>query len=178
MFHFHIATLVACRQEQGGTRGKENEVGGGKKGRKEELRTPLQASEQVWTAAARVEPALRSAYSVKRYSLHGLLQRCSDTTSVTELHWMIVKVYLYYYYYFLELLQGGTGDWEYCSVSPWHWLWHWELGAGYATGGKVGSGRLWPGARSRDPQVRWGWGGEMVDCTGLCGNLCVCCTMI
>ena len=26
-------------------------------------------------------------------------------------------------------------------------------GAGYATGGKVGGGRLWPGARSRDPQV-------------------------
>lgn len=39
-----------------------------------------------------------------------------------------------------------------------------RAGAGHATGGKVGSGRLWPGARSRDPQVR-GCGEMRCTCT-------------
>lgn len=48
MFQLSMVIWVACREELGGTRGKEIEVGR-ENIRKGELMTPLQASEQVWT---------------------------------------------------------------------------------------------------------------------------------
>ena len=84
-----MVTWVARRQEQGGTRGKENEVE--KKSRKGELRTPLQASEQVWTVQLLACVQLGSL-GKQKLRLHRLLQGCRDGSSLIELQRMIVEL--------------------------------------------------------------------------------------
>lgn len=112
----------------------EKKKGGG------ELRTPLQASEQVWTAAAGAQSTLSKAAS-------GI-----GTSSPAEMHkhWAIVNNLGSCLVFFFPSCDTGH---RWLAVLLVVQTLHGELSAGYATGEKVESGRLWPGARSRE--VRW-----------------------
>lgn len=133
-------------QQQGGTTGKENEV---KKGsRKGELRTPLQASEQVWTVLLLLEFSPRWAAlprdSEIAFTSDGPPPGCSNRIWAFELHWIA-------FYLFWSCDFGRRDcDSRLCGQNTARR----SRAGGYATGGKVGSGRLQSGARRRDPQVR------------------------
>lgn len=96
MFQLRMVTRVACRQGQGGTRGRENEVGGGGEAERERSGLPFRHPNKsgLFFCAARVQPTLSEAASGIRNSLSSLdslslLQGCTDSTSVIELQWMI-----------------------------------------------------------------------------------------
>lgn len=91
MFQLHMVTLVACRQEQGGTRGKENEVE--KKSRKGELRTPLQASEQVWTVQLLLVFS-SAASGIRNSVLQTPAGMPRQELTYWAIQWMIVELYI------------------------------------------------------------------------------------
>lgn len=159
-----VDACVAERQEQGGTRGRENEVGGERKkkrGRAQDSPSGIRTSRDC-SAAAGAQPTRReTAQGTGTQSLQHSLLSCRDARARVQL--------LSYLGGILEVafcllfFSGCTTLWQRSSmtgrsaVCPKAAR---RARAGYATGEEVRSGRQWHGARSREV----GWGAHMELC--------------
>lgn len=133
-------------QQQGGTTGKENEVKKRQqKGRAQDSPSGIRASLDC-SAPAWVQPTLSSAASGFRNSVH--IWRSSTGMQQQDLGvWAPLDCFLPFW-----SCDFGRRDCDsrLCGQNTARK----SRAGGYATGGKVGSGRLQSGARRRDPQVR------------------------
>lgn len=78
-----------------------------------ELRTPLQASEQVWTVLLRLVRSLHSARQPRESEL-SLLQRCTNI----KLQWIILEVALWVLFFFpSQAVTLDIGDRQFCCAS-------------------------------------------------------------
>ena len=158
-----MVTRVPCRQEHGRDE-KRREWGWKEEEKKRESsgRAPLQASEQVWTVLLLLVLSLtlnQAASGATNFwqgpaGMHRQEFTCWAAAAGDRGSFAILKA--------VTLDFGDIGGSS--AVGP--DASRRARASGYATGGKVGSSSLWPGARSRDPPVRRGKAGEKGYCGG------------
>lgn len=83
MFRLHMVTSVACKQEQGGTRGEQNEV--------VKKRSPLQASEQVWTVLLLLVFSLRYEREPRESEIAFTVLTVSCRDAATRVEFLILS---------------------------------------------------------------------------------------
>lgn len=170
-----VDACVADRQEQGGTRGRENEVGGEKKkkrGRAQDspsgIRTSLDCS-----AAAGAQPTRReTAQGTGTQSLQHSLLSCRDARARVQLLSCLGRILevAFCFGFFFFFFSGCTTLWQWSSMTGRSAVCPnaaRRAVAGYATGEEVRSGRRWPGARSREV----GWGAHMELCAAFASSV-------
>lgn len=95
--------------QAGAGRDKRQREWGWREKKRGELRTPLQASEQVWTVLLRLVRSLHSARQPRESEL-SLLQRCTNI----ELQWIILEVALCFFFPKLWHWTSVTGNSAVC----------------------------------------------------------------
>lgn len=150
-----VDACMADRQEQGGTRGRENEGGGGRSGLPFRHPNKSRLFCSGWCSAYTEGDSSGNRNTVS----NTLLQRCTGTSSAVKLLGKNPGSCILFAFIF----SGCTTLWQRSSMTGRSAVCPnaaRRARAGYATGEEVRSGRQWPGARSREV----GWGAHMELC--------------